>query len=239
MFCSKCGAQVADGQTNCPNCGAPVGGFAQQVKQGAGNVFNKAEQEMGNAFQNAKQAFNNNGYQQDGYQQNAYQQNAYQQNAYQQNAYQQNAYQPNGYQSNYQTQGQGKALQTDRNLIMYILLSIVTCGIYSYYFVWKMAADVNVACKGDGKSTSGLVAYIILSYITCGFYSYYWEYSIANRLQANAPRYGLNFPENGTTVLLWQIVGICLCGLGPFIAMNILIKNTNSICMGYNQQNNL
>lgn len=45
----------------------------------------------------------------------------------------------------------------------------------------------------------------------------------------------MNFQENGTTVLLWDLFGIFLCGIGPFIAMNIIIKNTNSICMAYNR----
>ena len=30
----------------------------------------------------------------------------------------------------------GEKLQTDRSLAMYILLSIITCGIYSYYFIY-------------------------------------------------------------------------------------------------------
>ena len=255
MFCPKCGAQVEDGTQFCPNCGEGIG-LAQQMKQDAGNVFNKAEQEMGNAFQNVGQEINNfrqNGNQQNGYQQNGYQQNGYQngpqQNGYQQNGYQngpqQNGNQQNGYQNGPQQNGYpqngapqwgGQRLQTDRSLVMYILLSIVTCGIYAYYFIWKLASDVNVACEGDGKKTPGLVTYILLSIVTCGIYSYYWMYSIGNRLQENAPRYGMSFSENGTTILMWQIFGMLLCCLGPFFAMNILITNTNRICLAYNQK---
>lgn len=127
-------------------------------------------------------------------------------------------------------------LKTDRSLVPYILLSIITCGIYSYYFIYKMAKDVNVACYGDGKETAGLVKFILLSIITCSIYAWFWYYNLANRLQENAPRYGLSFTENGTTVLLWLIVGSCLCGIGAFVAMHILIKNTNAICAAYNDQ---
>lgn len=130
-------------------------------------------------------------------------------------------------------------LKDDRGLISYILLSLITCGIYSYYFVYKMAHDVNIACDGDGEMTSGLVKYIVLSIITCGLYSLYWEYSLGNRLAANASRYGMTFQENGTSILMWCLVGVLLCGIGPFIAMNILIKNTNKICNAYNRYNNL
>ena len=135
-----------------------------------------------------------------------------------------------------QSRGHGP-LKTDRGLLGYILLSILTCGIYSYYFIYSVAKDVNIACEGDGSKTGGLVKFILLSIITCGIYSWIWEYSLGNRLAANAPRYGLSFQENGTTILMWCIFGILLCGIGPFIAMNIIIKNTNSICMAYNRQN--
>lgn len=88
---------------------------------------------------------------------------------------------------------------------MYILLSICTCGIYSWYFIYTMAQDSNAMCQEDGKKTPGLLAFILLTIITCGFYGIYWEYSLANRLAGNAPRYGMNFQENGTTVLLWHL----------------------------------
>lgn len=127
-------------------------------------------------------------------------------------------------------------MKTDRSLVTYILLSIITCGIYGYYFLYAMARDANVICSADGKKTGGLVAFILLSWITCGLYAYYWYYSLGNRLAENAPRYGLSFQENGTTVLLWCLVGLLLCGLGPWIAMHILIKNMNSLCMAYNQK---
>ena len=127
-------------------------------------------------------------------------------------------------------------MKTDRSLVMYILLSIITCGIYSYYFLYTMARDANVICSEDGQKTGGLLAFILLSWITCGLYAVYWYYSLGNRLAANAPRYGLSFQENGTTILLWYLVGLLLCGLGPWVAMHILIKNMNSLCMAYNQK---
>ncbi|RKJ21785.1 DUF4234 domain-containing protein [bacterium D16-50] len=125
-------------------------------------------------------------------------------------------------------------VKEDRSIVMYILLSLVTCGIYSYWFLYTMAQDANVVCAGDGKSTPGLVQFILLSFVTCGIYGWFWYYSLANRLAENAPRYGMTFTENGTTVLMWLIVGALLCGIGPFIAMNILITNMNRLAHAYN-----
>lgn len=127
-----------------------------------------------------------------------------------------------------------RKIRTDRSLLTYILLTIVTCGIYGLYFIYKLADDVNEMCEGDGQKTSGLLAYIVFSCLTCGFYALYWNYSVANRLQAAAPRYGFSLQENGTTVLLWDLFGMLLCAIGSFIALHILIKNTNQLAMAYN-----
>ena len=129
----------------------------------------------------------------------------------------------------------GTPLKTDRTIVAYILLSLITCGFYAYYYLYSLAKDINTACDGDGETTSGLFVFMALSFITCGIYAYYWHYKLGNRLYSNASRYGLSFQENGTTILLWDLVGIVLCGVGPFVAMHILMKNSNAICAAYNR----
>ncbi len=126
-------------------------------------------------------------------------------------------------------------IKTNRSLVTYIVFTILTCGIYGYYFLYCMARDMNIMCEGDGENTPGLAVFIILSFVTCGFYALYWYYKLGNRLASNAPRYGLNFQENGTTILMWYVVGALVCGIGPYVAMYILIKNTNALAAAYNQ----
>lgn len=126
-------------------------------------------------------------------------------------------------------------VKADRSLIIYILLNLVTAGIYSLFFYHKLAKDVNILCAGDGDITPGLLKYILLSLITCGIYGWIWHYKLANRLQLNAVRYSLTFNENGTTVLLWMILGALLCGIGPFFALHIIMKNTNAMANAYNR----
>ncbi|MBO5159776.1 MAG: DUF4234 domain-containing protein [Lachnospiraceae bacterium] len=125
-------------------------------------------------------------------------------------------------------------LDQNRSLAKYILLSLVTCGIYSWIFIYHLANDMNTMCEGDGETTPGLVKLILLTLVTCGIYSFIWYYKLGNRLCANAPRYNLTFQENGTTVLMWQLFGALLCGIGPFIAWNIIIKNANALAAQYN-----
>ncbi len=144
-----------------------------------------------------------------------------------------NNYQSNGYNAGPQA---FMPLRTDRSLLIFILLTLVTCGIYLYIFMYYMIKDINTACAGDGDETPGLLVYILLSLVTCGIYSYIWLYKVGERLARNCQRYGYSVTENGTTVLLWFIFGMWLCGIGPFIGWNILINNTNMVCMGYNRE---
>lgn len=205
MYCKKCGQEVADNAKFCPRCGAKMGAV-EDFRAAAGEMANSAEQSLDSAINEMKGTFNG----------------------------QDNVGASNRADGGYVV-NEPQMLMDNRSLGIYILLSLVTCGIYSLYFTYKMAHDVNIACAGDDENTAGLVVYILLSIITCGIYCFYWQYKIGNRLAANAPRYGLHFQENGTTVLMWDIFGAVLCCVGPFIAMNILIKNTNAICRAYNR----
>lgn len=228
MFCSKCGKEIAESTKFCPFCGTDCSA-EKKVADQAKKMFDAAEKELDSAFDEVKQTFSGNQQQNNagGYQ-NQQQYNA---GGYQ-SQQQSNA---GGYQNQGYAPYPGERLKDDRGLASYIVLTIITCGIYGYYFIYKMAHDVNIACEGDGESTSGLAAFILLSIITCGIYSWYWYYKLGNRLSANAGRYGMVFQENGTTVLLWLIFGSLICGIGPFIAMYILIKNSNAICNAYNR----
>lgn len=128
-------------------------------------------------------------------------------------------------------------MPTNRGLLVYILLNIITCGIYGLYFIHAIARDMNIVCEGDGRRTAGLLKFFLLNLITCNIYSWIWYYGLGNRMAANAPRYGLNFQENGTTILLWMLLGALLCGIGPFIALHILLRNANTLCGAYNVRN--
>jgi len=121
-----------------------------------------------------------------------------------------------------------------RSFGIYLLLSIITCGIYSIIFWYQYTEDINEICRGDGHESPNYIIVMLLSIITCGIYGYIWYYSQANRLQAAANKYGIFIQGNGTTVLLWMILGSLLFGIGPFIAFYILINNMNQVAIAYN-----
>ena len=67
-----------------------------------------------------------------------------------------------------------------RNIALCIILSIITCGIYGLYWIYKLTEDVNTL-KGDPNATSGGVV-ILLGIITCGIYMWYWLYKQGDNL---------------------------------------------------------
>jgi hypothetical protein len=90
-------------------------------------------------------------------------------------------------------------------------------------------------CEGDGKTTSGLFKYLFFGLITFSIYNLVWLYMLGDRLQDTAPKYNLAFKESGGTVLLWYILGSFII-IGPFIAMYIIIKNTNALAEEFNKK---
>ncbi len=214
MFCTNCGKIVPDGAKFCTFCGTPAAPAPGGDKKSFEETFDHISEAAGNAAEEAKEALNSAGKSID-------------------SAFSEVAGDLRG------DAPRGGPLRTDRSLVAYVLLSLITCGIYGFYFIYTIARDVNVACSDDDEETSGLGMYILLSFITCGLYSIWWEYKLGNRLQNNGPAYGLTIPENGTTIILWRIFGALICGVGSFIGSYILIKNVNLICDAYNRQNGL
>ena len=123
-----------------------------------------------------------------------------------------------------------------RSLIEFIVLSLITCGIYSIIFFFCWTNDVNRICQGDGETSPNYIVVLLLTIVTCGLYGVYWIYKQANRLAKIAPQYGLTIVETGGTVLLWYIIGSFLCGIGTLIGTNILIKNLNLLGEAYNRK---
>ena len=122
----------------------------------------------------------------------------------------------------------------NRSLAMYIILTILTLGIYALYNIYSIAKDVNTMCEGDGERTTGLFMFIVLTVITCGIYAFVWYYKLGNRLKANGPKYGVNINENGDTVLLCMILGTMICCIASFVGFHIIFKNCNALATAYN-----
>lgn len=155
--------------------------------------------------------YQNNDNQQNNQQNNLYQQpnNNYQQyNGYQQNNYQQyNGYQQgnNGYQQpNNGYQQPNRAPVKPKSIALYVILSILTCGIFSLYWLVVLAEDMNTISR-DGESMSGAMV-LLLSIVTCSIYLYIWSYKQGERIDR---RKGTN-NNTGIIYLLLSLFGFSI-----------------------------
>lgn len=127
-------------------------------------------------------------------------------------------------------------IKTDRGILKLILLSLITCGIYDLWFIYDLAKDVNIMCEGDGKKTAGLLKMMLLSLITCGIYGIYWWIAIADRMYLNGPRYNLQVPNKGSSVLFWMLLGLFCLPFLIFVAYYQVIENANALAIAYNDR---
>lgn len=87
-----------------------------------------------------------------------------------------------------------------RNIAVCILLSIVTCGIYSIYWMIKMNDELHTMA-GDKEFTSGGMVFLF-TILTCGIYTLYWYFQMGKAVDA------INGNENGNTSVLYLILGV-------------------------------
>lgn len=124
---------------------------------------------------------------------------------------------------------------THRKFWKYLLLSIVTCGIYGIYVLCGYVKDINKVCDGDGKESKNYIVVLLLSIVTCGIYGVYWWYTQGERLYNAAPGYGITVREKGSTILIWMLLGCTLMpGVGLLVATYIMFDNMNRIASAYN-----
>ena len=59
----------------------------------------------------------------------------------------------------------------ERNIVLCIIFTILTCGIYSIYWTVKLNNELLQMSNTEGPS-GGMV--ILFTILTCGIYSYFW-----------------------------------------------------------------
>lgn len=124
-----------------------------------------------------------------------------------------------------------------RSFWKYLLLSIITCGIYGIYFLYGYVKDLNKVCEGDGKESKNYIVVLLLSMITCGIYGFYWWYVQGERLYHIAPKYNVKVREKGSSILVWELLGCTVMpGIGMFAATFIMFDNMNAIAKVYNAE---
>lgn len=126
-------------------------------------------------------------------------------------------------------------LKTNRGLLKFILLSIITLGIYPLVFMSSISSNINiVASRYDGKKTMHfcLLTFIVAP-ITLGIAAIVWYHRISNRIGAELQRRGIDYGFGAGTFWGWNVLG-SLIVVGPFVYLHKLCKAMNKLCADFN-----
>ena len=93
----------------------------------------------------------------------------------------------------------------EKNLALCIILAIVTCGIYMYYWIVTLTDDTN-EIAGEPEDTSGVIA-LVLTIVTCGIYGLYWAYKRGEKIDKAHQLNGQAASNGGVLYLILYIFG--------------------------------
>lgn len=119
----------------------------------------------------------------------------------------------------------------ERNVALSIVFTILTCGIYGWYWMVVLNDDMLDALNEDGTS-GGLV--LVLSLVTCGIYGLYWMYQTGRRVDRLNARYGRHTDNSGLLYLIIGILGLSIVVYG--VAQNELNQYYRNFPPYYNYQ---
>lgn len=112
----------------------------------------------------------------------------------------------------------------ERNIVMCIVLSLVTCGIYGLYWFICMTDDANTVSGAEGPS--GIVA-ILLTLVTCNIYQLYWGYKQGEKLDTAKQNRGMEASDS-------KILYLVLCLFIPIVAWALIQNELNKFATANN-----
>ncbi len=127
-------------------------------------------------------------------------------------------------------------LNTNKGLLKYILLSLITCGIYGIVVMSSVSNSINiVASRYDGKKTMHFCMLLFLvGPLTLGIGYFVWYHKISARIGAELKRRGIDYSFGASAFWLWNVLGALII-IGPFVYLHKLFKATNLVCKHYNE----
>jgi len=108
----------------------------------------------------------------------------------------------------------------DRSVVLLILFTIITCGVYFIYWMYAITEEVN-SYLGDNDTSGGLV--VLFGIITCGIYTFYWYYKMGKRISYCQEKASVRVADDSVVLLILSIFGLSI------ISAAIIQSNLNNI----------
>lgn len=95
-----------------------------------------------------------------------------------------------------------------RDLVLNIVLTILTCGIYGLYWFIVMTDDSNNISSKEKTATGGLS--LVYSIITCGIYMFYWNYKMGKKLYEAGKEHNVDISDNSVLYIVLAVLGLSI-----------------------------
>lgn len=128
-----------------------------------------------------------------------------------------------------------RQLNTHRSLLKFILLGIITLGIYPIVFYSGISTDINlIASRYDGKKTMhACLLLFLVGPITLGIACLVWFNNISGRIGNELKRRNIPYNFGSGDFWLWGVLGVLII-VGPYIYIHKLAKASNQLAEHYN-----
>lgn len=126
-------------------------------------------------------------------------------------------------------------LRTNRGLLKFILLTIVTLGIYAIVCFSHVSSEINkVAGPYDHRKTLHFcLVFFILTPITAGIFNLIWWSMLCSRMDDELTRRNIEYKFGAGTYWGWSFFGSLIL-VGPFIFLYKFFKAMNLLNADYN-----
>ena len=94
-----------------------------------------------------------------------------------------------------------------RNIIVSVILSIITCGIYGLYWIIKQTDDSIALVEEEG--TQGLMV-LFFTIITFGIYGIFWSYAMDKRLNKIERKRKIGSKNHSLLYIIFYILGVII-----------------------------
>lgn len=131
-----------------------------------------------------------------------------------------------------------KLLPIDRSIAKFILLSLITFGIYAIVVMTKISCEINiVATQYDGRKTRNYLWILFLwGWLTLGIAFLVWHHQLSNRIGNELHRRQIPYSFGASDYWLWNVLGVWIAGILPWVYFYRLISAMNQLNADYNQK---
>jgi hypothetical protein len=121
-------------------------------------------------------------------------------------------------------QGRPGAVQ-ERNSVVVLVLSFVTCGFYALYWIYKTSDELR---EQTGDTSINPALDLLLSIVTCGIWGIYAEYRNAQKVHAQLVASNPYRKDQSQTVLILNIASLFV-GITGLVAIYVVQEELNQL----------